>query len=203
MRANRNENLFICVILLTFCSTALVACSKTVPATSEQRSSALANEIRDVEASSNKSVKSVEAPRGKPGAQISLATNEIYPLKAGVVGDMKLVLLTPYTEGQLSVTVSASEGLALVSDVTDFNFLLEADTDYVIPLKLLAQEDGRYYVHLQVNLESEGRRTFRALSAIVQVGQEDTVTKEKLKIHKAGEATSVILLPAEETIINN
>lgn len=204
MTVNGNKKIS-CGMLLVFCSMALVACSKTVPATAEQRPEAPANETRTSTeaASSNKIAKSVEPTRGKPGAQISLATNEIHKAKAGIASDIKLVLITPYIEGQLTVAVSASEGLALVSEVNEFTFMLDADTDYAIPLQILAQEDGRYYVHMQVNLEVEGRRTFRALSAIIQVGQDEQPKKAELKVRTTGEASPVILLPAEETIVND
>lgn len=193
-------------VLFVFYLMGSVACSKTVPATSEQPPVAPASEThtRIEDPSSDKNTQSVESTRGKPGAQIRLATNAIHKAKAGVVSDISLVLVTPYIEGQLSVVVSASEGLALVSDVTDFSFVLDADTDYAIPLKILAQEDGRYYVHMKVNLDVKGRRTFRALSAIIQVGQdEQSKKKAELNVRTTGDTPPVILLPAEETITSD
>lgn len=204
MTVNSIKNLLICALISTLCSMLVTACSKTRPAVTEQQTPGV-SEIRDpdisLEKSAHENSKTMEITRGKPGARISLADSTIYRLPTAVVSDITLVLVTPYTEGQAKVTVSVSDGLSIVSEVTEFDFLLDADTEYAIPLQLLAQENGRYYIHLQVTLEAEGRRTFRALSAIVQVGPEEPAAKAIRNMHKAGEQAPVIYLPAEETIL--
>ncbi len=135
--------------------------------------------------------------RGKPGAPVELVEAEAFTLEPGVPSLMTLTLLAPQTEGVMQVEVGSSDGLTILSQ-TRFDFSL-ATADYRIPLQVVAAAPGRYYVHLHVTIVQQGRESFRALAAIVQVGMRDTQTRSMQK-KSSSSSSSVILLPAQETI---
>ncbi len=135
--------------------------------------------------------------RGKPGADVSLRKNIVHCLEPGVDADVTLELAASYSEGEMTVALAGSNGLHIVDGEIHYTFPLSQTGNYSMPLRLVAAEAGRYYVHMQVTVNHQGRQTMRALSAIVQVGPETPSDKRQ----KAGSADSVIPLPAQETII--
>lgn len=135
--------------------------------------------------------------RGKPGAEVSLRENIVHRLEPGVDADVTLELSASYSEGDMTVTLAGSDGLHIVGGETHYTFSLSETGHYSMPLRLLATEAGRYYIHMQVAVNHQGRQTMRALSAIVQVGSEAPSDSRQ----KAGNADDVIPLPAQETII--
>lgn len=134
---------------------------------------------------------------GKPGAEVSLRENIVHRLEPGVDADVTLELVASYSEGDMTVTLAGSDGLHVVAGETHYTFSLGETGHYSMPLRLLAAEAGRYYIHMQVAVNHQGRQTMRALSAIVQVGPEAPSDSRQ----KAGSAGDVIPLPAQETII--
>lgn len=135
--------------------------------------------------------------RGKPGADVSLRENIVHRLEPGVDADVTLALAASYTEGEMTVTLIGSDGLHILDGETHYTFPLSETGHYSMPLRLLAAEAGRYYIHMQVAVNHQGRQTMRSLSAIVQVGPEAPSDSRQ----KAGNADDVIPLPAQETII--
>jgi hypothetical protein len=157
--------------------------------------------------SPNADLKSVEGSmlplRGKPGAQVTLATTEEYILQSEIVTDIELMLVTIPTQGRMQVAVSTSDGLELLSP-NSFEFTLDIETgEYRLPLQLRAKSNGRYYVHLQIDIESGNRTTARAVSAIVQVGPKADVRHSTTAASrkKQSDEPAVISLPVTETII--
>jgi hypothetical protein len=140
-------------------------------------------------------------PKGKPGADVSLVDNSVRHLEPGVDAEVVLELAMPYTDGELSVTVTTSEGLLIVAGATNYTFNLGQHQTYSIPLRLIAPNPGRYYVNLQVQVYRDGRQTFRAVSAIVQVGEGTEPVRADAKQQKPGNPDDVIPLPAREEII--
>jgi hypothetical protein len=137
--------------------------------------------------------------RGKPGAPVELAETEAFTMEPGVPSLMTLTLLAPQAEGVMQVEVSSSDELTILSQ-THFDFSL-ATADYLLPIQVVAAAPGRYYVHLHVTIAQQGREGFRALAAIVQVGMRDTQARSVQKKSPAtSSASSVILLPAQETV---
>jgi hypothetical protein len=136
--------------------------------------------------------------RGKPGAPVELVEAGAFTLEPGVPSLMTLTLSAPQAEGEMQVEVSSSDGLTILSQ-RHFDFSL-ATADYLIPLRVVAAAPGRYYVHLQVTIAQQGRESFRALAAIVQVGMSDLQTRSVQKKSTSSSSSSVILLPAQETI---
>lgn len=137
--------------------------------------------------------------RTKPGANVSLQDNLVHRLEPGIDAEILVALAASYNEGDMMVHLHTSDGLLLVAGATQYTFSLREDGSYVMPLRLVAHEPGRYYVHLQVSIIHDGRQSARALSAIVQVGDEAKgmgVAQEKQK-----HVDDVIQLPADETII--
>lgn len=139
--------------------------------------------------------------QGKPGAQISLTSNQVYQLEPGVAAEVSLGLVAPYQEGRIIVSIKTSEGLRLVSEEENYLFDMAPDAEYLLPLNLLATSPGRYYVNLQINLIHDGRETFKSISAIVQVGSERD-GNVSIKQEKAGSSDGVVSLPAQEVIIS-
>lgn len=136
----------------------------------------------------------------KPGAAVSLKNSE--PLYAAVPGvyEYQLQLLSPNHEGKMTVDVSTSDGLAIISPAHHFEFELEEDGEYRVPLTITAGAEGRFYIQLHISIVADGQTSSRVIAAILQVG-ESTVKAQKAAAKSAGqEAETVISLPAQETI---
>lgn len=141
------------------------------------------------------------SPYTKPGADITLAENQVFELSPGIAAEIELELLAHYVDGRMSVTLVPSEGLTISAGETQVNFSLNPNAIYLIPLTVQAVEPGRYYLQAHVQVDSEGRQTFRALSAIVQVGPKVAGAKSSQVLQKVEGKPSVIVLPANETIL--
>lgn len=139
--------------------------------------------------------------RGKPGAQISLADNQVYHLDPGVEAGINIALIAPYSEGEMRVAVKTSDGLLILNGASNYLFTLRADKEYALPLQLFAPDAGRYYVNLHITVIQEGRETFKAISAIVQAGSPNDRINPSVQSEKAAKSDGVISLPAKEVII--
>ena len=139
-----------------------------------------------------------KAQRGKPGADVSLTANVIHRLEPGEDGDVVVELSAPHQDGEMTVTLAASEGLHIVDGGLNYTFALSGENSYNLPLRVMATEAGRYYIHLQVVVTQQGRQRARALAVIVQVGPESVINN---RLQKADSSEAVIPLPAQESII--
>lgn len=156
---------------------------------------------------------SVSIPYTKPGADVRLADSSVITIDAAVVASIELELVAAYQDGHMSVELSGSEGLRLLG-VSEQQFVLSAGTRYRLPVQLLAHENGRYYVHIRIAVERDGRKDSRVLSAIVQVGAPVLSSKSLQKnptingdrdnenvASQRAQSEAVIILPARETIL--
>jgi len=136
---------------------------------------------------------------GKPGASVSLKNSQPLFLSKTGVYEYGIDLLSGFSTGLMTVTVSSNGTIELISTQSQFEFSPDASGEYHIPLKIHVREPGRHYIQLHVSLNETDRVSTRALTAIVQVGESSP------KLQKAAQASSkpadgVISLPAQETI---
>lgn len=149
--------------------------------------------------------KSLENPRekhavAKPGAAVSLKNSA--PLYAAAPGiyEYSLVLASSINQGKMTVNVSASDGVLLTSEKQHFEFDIQENAEYLIPITVQVDKPGRYYIQCQVFITDAGRTSSRVLAAILQVG-EDQVKAQKATVDSVGkESEKIIVLPAQETI---
>jgi hypothetical protein len=139
----------------------------------------------------------------KPGAPVGLVEPKLVQLNAGHPEVINLRLQVPST-GKLRVNLSASEGLQLVG--TDTSHIFELSSGEVsFPVHLTAVLEGRFYLNVDVVLETAESRTARNMAVAVQVGQEQAKAfkpsaqaAQTWDVQQKGEA--VISMPAQETI---
>jgi hypothetical protein len=152
---------------------------------------------------------SASKPQPKPGAQISLVENQVYVIEPGEQANINIRLRSAQQQGQMRVTVSGSEGLNILAGATEQEFSLASDIIYELPLQLLATQPGRYYAHIKIVIDSDGRQLARVISAIVQAGKTPSTEELQKMDTRAGARTSketgdeqLIIQPARETILH-
>lgn len=136
----------------------------------------------------------------KPGAAVSLKNSELLYAAVPGVYEYQLQLLSPNHEGEMTVDVSTSDGLALVSSVRHFAFELQEGGEYRVPLTINASAEGRFYIQLHVSITVNGQSSSRVIAAILQVGETTVKAQKAATKSSAQEAEAVISLPAQETI---
>lgn len=187
--------------LLSLATMLSVGCNNETAQVESPQTAAVMQQSEDAAPIAEKSRQVAPVAHGKPGAQVSLLEDSLYRLEPGIDGEVVLQLAASYSDGEMSVTLNTSEGLLIVAGSPNYTFALAEGESYPIPLRLLAPNAGRYYVHLQINVNAGGRQTFKALSAIVQVGAETQRSTPQLQ--KRQDARDVISLPAREEIIQD
>lgn len=135
----------------------------------------------------------------KPGAAVKLKSTEPIYFAAPGVYEHSLVIVSPSYPGKITVEVSASEGTNIVSPARHFEFELQADGEYQLPLTLDVSNYGRYYVQLHVTIDTENSSETRVIAAILQVG-DSAVKTQKAGASAMKENDTIISLPAQETI---
>jgi len=143
---------------------------------------------------------------GKPGAQVMLVDNQVYRLEIGVEKTLNLKLISAYSQGEMQVRISASEGLALQQAAEKISFMLEEGKVYEIPLQISAMIAGRHYVHLHIDVTVGNRKMFKSVSAIIQAQsafEEPRLLRgaQKAGVNENNTGEEVISLPAQEKIL--
>jgi hypothetical protein len=136
----------------------------------------------------------------KPGADIRLVNSQVNLAVAGVQYAVDIKVDSGYVNGDMALSVSASDGLYIVGgDINATKVLVEGVVNNVY--QVMATEAGRYYIYVNVNVQSGGQVSNRSLTFIVQVGEEDKdATAETLqKVSPA--AGGVISMPAKEEVL--
>ncbi|ACE86189.1 hypothetical protein [Cellvibrio japonicus] len=136
-------------------------------------------------------------PKTKPGAIASLKDASPIRLEQGIATPAELELLTTKSKGHMRVFLEEEEPLHLVGEQNEWSFVLAPGEQYRIPVGLMAVEEGRFYLRLQVVIESDEGLQRRQLMRVVQVG-EPAKSRQK-PVSDAGDG--VISLPAQETTI--
>lgn len=136
----------------------------------------------------------------KPGAAVKLKNTEPLFFAAPGVYEHSLVLVSTSQTGKMAIDLSSSEGVDIVSPARHFEFELQADSEYQVPLTLSATADGRFYVQLHISIEADGVTETRVIAAIVQVGNPVVKVQKVTTTSSTKKADAVISLPAQETI---
>lgn len=151
---------------------------------------------------------SVSKKHAKPGADIRLVNPAPINLVPDQARSVELELATSKGTGVLQVDVIADEGLTILSQPEHLEFALISNGNYVVPLQLVSQTTGRFYLHFHTSLTANGQTLGRSLSVAVQVGDREQVNSQQEKMAPASSTNSssanssdVISLPAQETII--
>jgi hypothetical protein len=188
MKLNRIVGLW--VVMLVF-----PACESRVQAVAEQTKTPVA-----IHSSTHSHAAKKHA---KPGADVRLVNPAPINLVPGKASSAGLVLATSKDAGVLQVNIIADEGVRILSQPKHLEFALTPNGTYAIPLQLIAQTPGRFYLHFQTSLNVNGHILGRSLSVAVQVGDTEKVNSQQEKMAPSSSASSnaVISLPAQETII--
>lgn len=138
----------------------------------------------------------------KPGASVKLANSLPLELEPGQVKEVELELVTSNEKGSMKVQVNADSELAVLSEPGILEFDVTPGASYVIPLQLMAQTQGRFYVYLQVTTDMGGQMLARSLVASVQVGDtnEDSQHQQQKVMSPSNPDDNLVSLPAQETI---
>lgn len=134
---------------------------------------------------------------GKPGASVNIRNPQPIKFDSPGMQDFELVLQVPGTPDEISMHLSSSDGVDLLSPIGLITFPVAAEGEYRLPLSLNTKREGRHYVHLHVDLLTNGNAERRVVSAIIQVGR----TGAKLqKAAPESHSDGVITLPAQERV---
>ena len=135
----------------------------------------------------------------KPGAPVKLVSESLISVNPGQQTSITIELETDRLNGYLDLHFVPSQGLDVLNTDAHQMVNLSNTQTIKIPVTLLAQTDGRYYLNMHINMESDELRSSRTLALIVQVGAE---TAEEIKLQKTSEE-NVISLPAHEKIFTS
>lgn len=135
----------------------------------------------------------------KPGAAVSLKnTQPLFVSTPGVL-DFQLALISPVADGKMSVDIAASDGLSIVSRERHFDFELNETGEYLIPISVSAETEGRFYIHLHTSITVDDHSSSRSLAAILQVGAR-AEKSQKPHSKSSDQSEPIRVLPAQETI---
>ena len=176
------------------CMLMLTACEARIQPVAEQ-------ETHSVGASAQASTKGHYA---KPGAEVRFANPAPIALEPNKAGEFDVVLVTVADQGVMHVHITVDPELELLSGSTQAEFTLTPGGSYSLPLQLLSQTPGRFYMRFQVSIETEGQVKGRSLTLAVQSGApvapSEKAPREKMAPSSSGAVDDVISLPAQETI---
>jgi hypothetical protein len=133
----------------------------------------------------------------KPGAAISLANTEVMLEGTGVEYDVDIDIISEYSSGELTLTLSSSKGLYLFGDKSQTIPLIRGNIN--LPFTVIANEPGRYYVYINAHVNQDGLSSGRALTFIINIGK-SAVNGTSLKA-EAATNNGIIELKAKEEII--
>jgi hypothetical protein len=136
----------------------------------------------------------------KPGAALMLQNSQVNLEVAGAQYAVDVVIINGYGSGDMVLSVTASDGLHIVSGDTQSTVSLAAG-NINQSYSLIAEEAGRYYLYLNAMVTKNGRTLTRALTFIVQVGEEQLKDETSISVEKTGTSDTVITMPAKEEII--
>lgn len=138
----------------------------------------------------------------KPGASVSLRDSQVNLDVSGVQYAVDVDIGSAYSDGKLLLDVHASDGLHIVGGDTELVMTLSQEI-ITLPYVLIAERDGRYYLYLNATVERDGQKRSRALTLIVQVGEEEAAIKneEPGSLEKSTNEELMIVLPVKEEII--
>jgi len=133
----------------------------------------------------------------KPGAPADISYKSQH-VKIGDTSNVNIILTSSSTTGTMKVKVKVDKDLHEISNVKKhFSFdLSEGKKEYPLHLEVSADEDGLYYVRIQVAIKGQGMRAF---AVPVYVGEAVLKTK-KTAVEKTDKGETISVSAAEETI---
>lgn len=138
----------------------------------------------------------------KPGAKVSLASENIVTLTAGNTATVDILLNAQLGDGNMHVELNPSEGLQLQGSSSSYDFTPTADGQYKISPHLYTPVDGRYYLNINATITAGDVLSSRSLAVIVQVGAIPSTAESPAKSLQKTSGENVVSLPAQERIIN-
>ena len=107
----------------------------------------------------------------KPGAVLTLVNSQVNLQVAGVDYAVNIDINSDYADGSMTLSVSASDGLSITDGELNPTISLKRGVIH-LPYQLMAQQPGRYYLYINATVDSGGKKAARAMTFIVQVGEE-------------------------------
>ena len=136
----------------------------------------------------------------KPGAPVSLASANMVAVSENKTSDIVVLLKAQAASGIIHVELKSSEGLQLMSSVETRDIHLNTDGYYHVTARVLAVNNGRYYLKLHVTIDNGEYSSSRVLAVIVQVGPLAEDSQSPSQMLKSNNSENVISLPAQENI---
>lgn len=139
----------------------------------------------------------------KPGAPVDIRY-ESQHVNLGDTSKIDIFLTSSATSGSMKVKIKVDKGLHEISNVEKhLSFdLAEGKKEYPLHLEVSADEDGLYYVRIQVAIKGQGMRAF---AVPVYVGDAVLKSKKTITEHSTIEKTdkgeTISVSAAQESII--
>lgn len=142
----------------------------------------------------------------KPGADVQIRSDLREPVAPGGSGALNVSFTEQYRMGNMHVRATPSEGLELITtiDEADFDMTLGDIHDWTVYFS--APEAGKHYINFSVKVDTPLGPQTRSSAAIIQVGKpgEGTVaSKSSVTVETDAEGKPVIMMQAEETILQD
>lgn len=116
----------------------------------------------------------------KPGAAVVLASVPSYSLDAGETKTVTIELSAMQRSGTANVAIRLDPGLLLTSADESWVFDLSQTQQLALPIEVLAEKEGRYFIHLFTQIEDpNGQRYSRAQAVVVTVGDLGSSRQQK------------------------
>ncbi|MGH1487482.1 MAG: hypothetical protein ACRBCI_14805 [Cellvibrionaceae bacterium] len=135
----------------------------------------------------------------KPGANIALENRQVNLEFSGLQYAIDIDLLSGYDSGELTLSVKASEGLYILEGDLNPTMTLTKGIINLSSYNIMASKLGRYYIYVNAKVEKDNNISARALTFIVQIGDETTHSVSQ----KSDATNGVISMPAKEVIIQD
>ena len=125
----------------------------------------------------------------KPGAPVDIVYTSEH-MDVGDISKIDIDLQTYLKKGVMKVSISMDDALKETTNIgNDISFTLTPSTKSIpIHMKVIASEEGRYYVRLLVSIKGKGMRSF---AVPVYVGKGTVTNKKPIQKTKNGENISV------------
>ena len=142
----------------------------------------------------------------KPGADVQIRSELRETLSPGDAGALNVTFTEGYTNGDMQITATTSNGLELLTtaDATSFNMATGDTHEWTVYFD--APVAGKHYVNFHVRVDTAIGPLTRSSAAIVQVGKASdtsTASKSAAPVETDAGGKPVIVMQAEETIVQN
>lgn len=136
----------------------------------------------------------------KPGAAIALSDSLVKLEVEGAPYSINIDINSQYSNGDMELSVSTSDGLYITSGDENPTVALSKGV-IAFPYTITAIERGRFYIYINAVIEADGNKEARALTFIVQVGEENKAATDSPAQKSESNKDLVIPMQAKEEII--